>query len=279
MKQVLAMHDIASFGRASLVPVIAALSAAGHQCVPLPTAAFSTHMALPGWVSTDLNDFLLQALAQYKQLALRFDAIYAGYLNSEQQIDCVARAVQWLKDADGLALIDPVMGDGGKLYTAYTPALCARMRQLCRTAADILTPNVTEAAVLLEFPPDTFPEDINKVQAWAERLHKLYHAKVVLTGISFRESEIGVACFDGNEHILLQNERIGGYFPGTGDLFDSVLLGGLLNGQTLEKACRLAMAFVQDSIACTVAADANPLYGVQFEPLLGRLAAQHRSSV
>ena len=36
-KKVLALHDLSGFGRSSLVPIIAAISAAGHQCVPLPT--------------------------------------------------------------------------------------------------------------------------------------------------------------------------------------------------------------------------------------------------
>ena len=147
-KKVLALHDLSGFGRSSLVPIIAAISAAGHQCVPLPTAYFSTHMAIPGWETVDLTGVMPRVIDQYNRLGLQFESVYAGFLGSADQIDCVRDAVLRLKSENGTAFIDPVMGDNGEVYATYTPEMCTRMRELCEIA-DIITPNTTEAAILL----------------------------------------------------------------------------------------------------------------------------------
>ena len=164
-KKVLALHDLSGFGRSSLVPIIAAISAAGHQCVPLPTAYFSTHMAIPGCV-----------IDQYNRLGLQFESVYAGFLGSADQIDCVRDAVLRLKSENGTAFIDPVMGDNGEVYATYTPEMCTRMRELCEIA-DIITPNTTEAAILLDRDPASAPQNETEAQeclhglrAWEGRL-------------------------------------------------------------------------------------------------------------
>ena len=108
-KKVLALHDLSGFGRSSLVPIISVLSAFGHQCVPLPTAVFSTHMAIPGWVKSDLTGEMHPTIDQYDRLGLRFEAVYAGFLGSASQIDSVREAAERLKAENGLTLIDPVM--------------------------------------------------------------------------------------------------------------------------------------------------------------------------
>ena len=101
-KKVLALHDLSGFGRSSLVPIIAVLSAAGHQCVPLPTAVFSIHTAIPNWVTTDLTGAIQGTIEQYDALGLRFEAVYAGFLGSADQIDRVREAARRLKAVDGI---------------------------------------------------------------------------------------------------------------------------------------------------------------------------------
>lgn len=276
-KRVLALHDLAGVGRSSLVPIITLLSAAGHQCVPLPTAVFSSHMALPQWTTVDLTVYLGEAIAQYTALSLRFEAIYVGFLNHADQIASVRTAVAQLKAPAGCFLLDPVMGDNGRVYAAYTPALRQQLRELAHQA-DILTPNLTEAALLLGYAPDTLPADREQAQTWARQLGEQYQAQIIITGVAVpdvADTETGVVCFDGDTTSVLLHERIGGYYPGTGDIFTAVLLGCLLQGEPLAEACRFAGAFVRDSIRYTQAAQAEPLLGVQTEPLLGRIAARH----
>ena len=269
-KKVLALHDLSGFGRSSLVPIIAVLSAGGHQCVPLPTAVFSTHTAIPDWVTTDLTGAMQGTIDQYDRLGLRFESVYAGFLGSADQIDRVREAAERLKTPDGITLIDPVMGDNGKVYDTYTPEMCTRMRELCEIA-DIITPNTTEAAILLDWDPASKPRDPAEAWQWLRALRSRYGAQVVLTGLDFARGRVGTGCQSGEGGTISMHRRISRYYPGTGDLFASVMLAALLNGDKLADACEFAGEFVKDCIAYTAAQQTDPMHGVQFEKLLPRL--------
>ncbi len=269
-KKVLALHDLSGFGRSSLVPIIAVISAGGHQCVPLPTAVFSTHTAIPGWITTDLTDAMPGTIDQYDALGLRFEAIYAGFLGSADQIDCVGEAARRLKKADGMTLIDPVMGDNGKVYDTYTSEMCTRMRELC-AIADIITPNTTEAAILLDRDPSSKPRDADEAWEWLRALRTRYGAQVVLTGLDFEKGKVGSGCLSESDGTLSLHRRIDRYYPGTGDLFASVMLSAMLNGERLTAACEQAGEYVKDCIAYTLEQETDPMHGVQFEKLLHRL--------
>ena len=269
-KRVLALHDLSGFGRSSLVPIIAVISVGGHQCVPLPTAVFSTHTAIPGWITTDLTNAMLGTIDQYDALGLRFEAIYAGFLGSADQIDCVSEAAKRLKKVGGMTLIDPVMGDNGKVYDTYTSEMCIRMRELC-AIADIITPNTTEAAILLDRDPGSKPRDADEAWEWLRALRTRYGAQVVLTGLDFEKGKVGSGCLSENGGALSLHRRIDRYYPGTGDLFASVMLAALLNGERLTEACEQAGEYVKDCIAYTLEQKTDPMHGVQFEKLLYRL--------
>ena len=269
-KKVLALHDLSGFGRSSLVPIIAVLSAGGHQCVPLPTAVFSTHTAIPDWVTTDLTGAMQGTIDQYDRLGLRFESVYAGFLGSADQIDRVREAAERLKTPDGITLIDPVMGDNGKVYDTYTPEMCTRMRELCEIA-DIITPNTTEAAILLDWDPASKPRDPAEAWQWLRALRSRYGAQVVLTGLDFARGRVGTGCLSGEGGTISMHRRISRYYPGTGDLFASVMLAALLNGDKLADACEFAGEFVKDCIAYTAAQQTDPMHGVQFEKVLPRL--------
>lgn len=268
-KKVLALHDLSCFGRSSLVPITAVLSVMGHQCVPLPTAVFSTHTAIDGWVCADLTRSMHPMLAHFQNLGLRFDAVYSGFLGSAAQIDCVAEAAH-SKAPGGVFLVDPVMGDNGAVYTTYTPEMTARMSELC-ALADLITPNVTEAAILLGRRPDTRVRDRAEAEDWCAALYERYGAQIVLTGLDLAPGEVTVACCADGKTELVQHERLGGFYPGTGDIFASVLLGGLLAGGALTSSAARAGSFVRECIAFTAARHTDPMHGVQLEPLLGRL--------
>lgn len=276
-KKVLALHDLSGFGRSSLVPIIAVLSAGGHQCVPLPTAVFSTHTAIPNWVTTDLTSAMQGTIEQYDALGLRFEAVYAGFLGSADQIDRVREAAQRLKTPDGITLIDPVMGDNGKVYDTYTPEMCTRMRELC-AIADIITPNTTEAAILMDWDPCSRPRTAEEAWEWLRALRAQYGAKVVLTGLDFEQGKVGSGCLSDTGGTLSLHRRIDRYYPGTGDLFASVMLGALLNGHSLPAACERAGEYVKDCIAYTAEQQTDPMHGVQFEKLLYKLIGEQHEA-
>ena len=276
-KKVLALHDLSGFGRSSLVPIIAVLSAGGHQCVPLPTAVFSTHTAIPNWVTTDLTSAMQGTIEQYDALGLRFEAVYAGFLGSADQIDRVREAAQRLKTPDGITLIDPVMGDNGKEYDTYTPEMCTRMRELC-AIADIITPNTTEAAILMDWDPCSRPRTAEEAWEWLRALRAQYGAQVVLTGLDFEQGKVGSGCLSDTGGTLSLHRRIDRYYPGTGDLFASVMLGALLNGHSLPAACERAGEYVKDCIAYTAEQQTDPMHGVQFEKLLYKLIGEQHEA-
>ena len=267
-KKILALHDLAGLGRSSLVPIIAVLSAMGHQCVPLPTAVYSSHHGLPGWQGCGLTDRMRPALGQYTSLGLRFDAVYSGFLSSGEQIAIVAEAAARLNA--GLLIVDPVLGDNGRLYSSMTPALCAEMVSLCRRA-DVITPNSTEAAVLLGRRPDVSPEDDSEALEWVSQLHRRFGAAVVLTGLALHEGQLSIACCENGNASLLYHPRIGAYYPGTGDLFAAVLPGCMASGETAAEAARRAAGFVRECIAAAVQEGGDPLLGVPFEGKLRQL--------
>ncbi len=274
-KKILALHDLSCFGRSSLVPITAVLSAMGHQCVPLPTAVFSTHTAIDGWICADLTRSLHPMLVHFQELGLTFEAVYSGFLGSALQIDCVAEAAQ-CKAAGGLFLVDPVMGDNGEVYATYTPEMTARMGELC-ARADLITPNVTEAAILLGKRPDAVVRDAEEAADWCAALHERYHAQIVLTGLELSPGEITVACCADGNTAYIRHACLGGFYPGTGDIFASVLLGSLLGGASLTDSAAKAGTFVCACIGYTAAQHTDPMHGVQFEPLLGRLCPPQES--
>lgn len=270
-KKILAIHDLAGIGRSSLVPILSAIAAMGHQCVPLPTAVYSSHLGLPGWHGADLTQTMRHALRQYQELGMRFDAVYAGFLSSAEQVDIVAEAAEML--CAGRLIVDPVLGDNGRLYSSMTHALCDRMGGLCEKAS-VITPNSTEAAVLLGRNPSDTPADSGDARRWAEQLRERFGAAVVLTGLSLRPGEAAVACCDENGAQLLRHPRIDAYYPGTGDLFAAVLTGSLTHGETLTQAARRAATFVRLCIEETERQGSERLQGVRFEPLLYQLSPQ-----
>ena len=271
--RVAAIHDMSGFGRCSLTVAIPILSAMGVQCCPLPTAFLSTHTGgFEGFTFLDMTDEMPKVADHWASLGLTFQAIYSGFLGSERQIGVVEDFIHRFRGPDTVVVVDPVMGDHGKPYRTYTPELCGRMRDLA-AQADVITPNLTEAALLLEEDYADLPRDEEGLRAWLERLSLDGRRSVVLTGVSLRPGAIGAGCFDratGRIRFAMARQEPA-QFPGTGDLFASVVLGAMLRGEPLETAAQRAAEFVQRCAAHTLALGTPVLEGVQFEPLLGEL--------
>lgn len=275
--KVAAVHDLSGFGRCSLTVILPVLSAMGLQCCPILAAYLSTHMGFPPSshaVFLDMSDQLKQTVAHWAELGLSFQAIYSGFLSSERQIDSLEALIGHFRTSDTLVLVDPVMGDHGKPYRTYTPQLCRRMADLAEQA-DLITPNLTEAAILLGEDYHARPTDEAGTALWLERLSLDGRRSVVLTGVSFQEGLLGAGWLDrkGGSVQFSMARREPGSFGGTGDLFAAVLLGSLLGGHDLAASAEAAVQFVARCVAHTLALGTPPVEGVQFEPLLGELMA------
>ena len=271
--RVAAIHDMSGFGRCSLTVAIPILSAMGIQCCPLPTAFLSTHTGgFEGFTFLDMTDELPKVAAHWKSLGLEFQAVYSGFLGSERQIAIVEDFLREFRGADTAAVIDPVMGDHGEGYQTYTPAMCAGMARLAELA-DVITPNLTEAALLLGVPYDALPAGEAGCREIVERLSLDGRRSVVLTGASTAPELTGAMCFDAKtgRTEAVQTRRVPQEFHGTGDVFASVLTGALVQGASLPDAVRQAVDFVRACAERTAKAGIPMREGVEFEPLLGLL--------
>lgn len=270
--RIAAIHDLSCFGRCSLTIALPVLSAMGCQCCPLPTALLSAHTGFPGNTFLDLAAEMGRIAEHWAAMDLQFDAIYSGFLGSADQVDTVARFFDTFKKSDTAVIVDPVMGDHGTAYRTCTPELCRGMRVLAENS-DVITPNLTEAALLLDRPY----EEIRQSDAYevVRRLSLGGRRSVVLTGYFSEPGQTGALCFDrdSGESKAVQTPREPQDFSGTGDLFASVLAGGVARGVPLFQAAQAAADFVRDCIARTLAEGLTEQDGVDFEPLLGQLTS------
>lgn len=274
--RVAAIHDMSGFGRCSLTVAIPILSAMGIQCCPLPTAFLSTHTGgFQGFTFLDMTDEMPKVAAHWKSLDLRFQAIYSGFLGSERQIGIVEEFIRTFRTSDTLVVVDPVMGDYGKVYQTYTPGMCAGTARLAELA-DVITPNLTEAALLLGRPYDALPAGEDGYREIVERLSLEGRRSVVLTGAAAEPDLTGAVCFDAatGRTGAVQTKRVPREFHGTGDVFASVLTGALVDGADLFAAARQAVEFVRICGERTAAEGLPMREGVDFEPLLGLLMAR-----
>lgn len=264
-----AVHDLSCFGRCSLAVIMPILSCMGVQVCPLPTAVLSSHLG--GFKEIALCDFSdkIPGFSQHwRKEGISFDCIYSGFLASEHQIDMVSAFIDDFSVADPLVIIDPVMGDEGKLYSIYTPDMQKQMKKLlCK--ANIITPNYTEACFLLDERYD--PQNINlkQMQNWLIRLSRYGPRIVVMTGIHANGKIINIG-YDADRNRFWQADsyHIPVRYPGTGDIFASVLAGVLLKGGSLALAMKAAAGFVERCIQITFAAKTPVREGVLFESAL-----------
>lgn len=261
MKRVLSIQDLSCLGKCSLTVALPVLSAMGCSCSVLPTAVLSTHTAFPNPHVRSLTEDILPTAQHWKSVGAEFDAITVGYLSDPRQAE---KAAQVLDLFPGTVIVDPAMGDGGKLYSGLCAEQVDAMLALCRRA-EYLLPNLTEAALLTGLPYRE-EADTGYLRSLAQGLLDLGVNAAVITGFTRRDGQTGffAAHRDGRE-FSYHARRIGKHFHGTGDLFTAVFTGGLLSGKAVDESAALAARFVERVIAAT--GEGTP-FGIHFEPEL-----------
>lgn len=265
-RKILCIHDLSCIGRCSLSVVMPVLAAMGHQPVALPTAVLSTHTGGMG-TPVRLADpaYGAAALNHYASLGIVFDCIYTGYLATPEQAETAMKAFALWPDAK--KIVDPVLGDDGQRYTGISDELVDAVRALCRRA-DLILPNYTEAHLLLGRPIPADPALTDEqAQALAGDMLTFAPAAIV-TGLRIGKY---IACAGaGREPFVQKKLHLDRSFPGTGDLFGALVTGSLERGNALSAAADTAAEFVASAIQAT-AQDADPRFGVWFEPLLWKI--------
>lgn len=273
--RVAAIHDLSGYGRCSLSVIIPILAAMGVQTCPVPTAILSTHTGGFGDPEIrDLTDFVTPCLEHWKRLGVELDCIYSGFLASEQQASQVASFIKAWPNA--LAVVDPVMGDNGKPYRTVTPQIISQMSCLVKEA-DLITPNMTEACILLG---DTYTNEVlgrDKARSMLVRLSEKGPAYVVITGALVVPGKISNIGYDRERNAFWRVDcnLFPVFYSGTGDTFASVLVGGLLTGDSLPIAISRASRFVEIAAATAYGYNCDPREGVMIEKAIPWLIEQN----
>ena len=267
--RIAAVHDLCGYGKCSLGVAIPVLSAAGCDVCPVPTGLFSSHTAFPTFYMHDTTEMLSDYLDAWKAVGIDIDAVYSGFLGAPEQVDSIKRLYTDYPNA--LRVVDPVMADHGKVYPTYTPELCEAMGSLA-DGADILTPNLTEASIILgiEWPGQNIDDDT--VHKMIDALRERGAKNVVLKGIERGDGKIrNYVAGESVEFSETVNEKLPYMLHGTGDA--SALLAAIMAGKDLLTATKFASDFVVDAMKVTAHQPDYQNRGVSFEPLLGKISA------
>lgn len=276
VKKVAVINDLSGFGRCSLTAAIPVMSVMGVQPCPLPTAILTAQTGFKDFYCDDYTDHIDEFLNHWDKMDVCFDGILTGYFASERQIEKVLRFIKRFKTDDTKLLVDPIMGDGGEIYSAYTDELCKEVCILARHA-DVITPNLTELCVLtdrnyaeiiaIEQDDDFFAA----VKGMADSLLADGVGAVIVTGLD-RGEYIYNGVFEKARCYFNQSKAYKGRFSGTGDLFASTVCGAVVRGDDLDTAVKLAADFIEKAVADTIPDNIHPNHGVNFEQHLTMLA-------
>ncbi|WP_102400815.1 pyridoxamine kinase [Haloimpatiens massiliensis] len=276
VKRVAAIHDLSGFGRSSLTAIIPILSTMGIQVCPLPTAILSTQTdGFEDYSFLDLTDSMEGYINHWHKLKIDFDCIYSGFLGSPRQISIISNFIDLFKREHTLVVIDPVMGDNGELYNTMDISMIENMRNLIKKA-DIITPNITEAAYLIG-------ENLNKDSDVTEdlikncciRLSDLGPNIVIITSVPdlSNDKNTSVVAYNKEDNVFwkVSCKYIPTFYPGTGDSFTSVLIGSLLQGDSLPIALDRGVQFISTSIKASYGFKYPNREGVLLERVLDTL--------
>ncbi|WP_281772213.1 pyridoxamine kinase [Faecalitalea cylindroides] len=268
-KKIAVINDFSGFGRCSIAVALPIISTLKIQCCPLPTSIFSNHTGFDSFFFDDYTDKMPLYINEWKKLGLQFDGITSGFLGSKKQIEIVTQFFKDFKTKENIIIVDPVMGDYGKIYATYTKEMCEEMKKLVQYA-DIITPNITELCILTDTP---YQEKwkISELEKMTEELAEKGPEKIVVTGIVQKEF-IANFCYEkGKSPKILRCHRVGTQRSGTGDVFSSIIAADAVNQVPFDKSVKKASNFIKKCILRSIEMDIPVTDGVCFEELLQTL--------
>ncbi len=269
-KKIALVNDVTGFGRCSVAVALPIISALKVQCCFLPTAILSNHTGFDTFFFDDYTSKMRQYINSWKKINLKFDGICTGFLGSEEQIDIVIEFLETFKTENNIVIIDPVMGDYGKIYPTYTDAMCEKMQHLIKYA-DCITPNLTELCRLLNIPYPKEPPSPEELNNLCEEISKEGPSKIVITGLK-RDGDIENFIFEkGKEFKTIRVKKIGEDRSGTGDVFTSIVSASLVNGEDFAHCVDKAVNFISKALKFTTDLKLPTTYGVCFEEFLTEL--------
>ena len=272
-KKIVAVHDLSGVGRVSLSVVIPVLSSMGFNVCPLPTAILSNHTQYPHFSFLDLTEEMQKIIKEWKDLEIEFDTFYTGYLGSVRQVGIVENFISDFKKEDGLVIIDPVLGDNGRLYTNFDENMVMAMRDFVKMS-NVITPNLTELFCLLDRPYQIENEDV-ELKEYLLELSENGPEIVIITNVPVKNNPHVTSVYaynrKGNRFWKVTCPYLPAHYPGMGDTFTSVITGALMQGDSLPMALDRAAQFCYQGIRATYGYDHNTREGIMLEKVLQNL--------
>ncbi|MDO5044149.1 MAG: pyridoxamine kinase [Coriobacteriia bacterium] len=263
--RIAAVHDMCGYGNCSLTAAIPVLSAAGIDVLPVPTALFSSHTLYEDFVMLDTTDFLWNYLEMWKKIKVDLDGVYSGFLGSAQQVEIIQSLYKSYDHA--LRLVDPVMGDAGKMYPTYTQEMVDATKGLVKDA-DLLMPNLTEASLLteLEYKGQEISDD--EVKVYMDALLEMGAKNVIIKGIVRDKQIINFVQSANSELQKAPHKAHDFYIHGTGDLFASSAIAAIYAGKSVLEAAQFAGNLVYEAMIETKDQPEYDMRGVSHEKSL-----------
>lgn len=272
-KKVVGIHDLSGVGRVSLGVVIPILTSMGFQVSALPTAILSSHTQYPHFSFLDLTNEMRKIIAEWRKLEIEFDTFYSGYLGSSEQIQIVKDFILEFRKENNLVVIDPVLGDNGKLYTGFDDKIVEEMRRLV-SVADIITPNLTELSFLLDLRYEKEYSD-EKLKEYLLALSDKGPSIVIITSVPVindpHQTSVYAYNRKGNRFWKVTCPYLPAHYPGVGDTFTSVVTGAMMQGDSLPMALDRATQFCYQGIRATFGYEYDTREGILFEKVLHNL--------
>lgn len=254
MKQILLINDVVGYSHVGMVAMLPILTYLGHATYNLPTSLVSNTLDYGRFNVLDTTEYMRGVIPVWKELGFRFDAVCTGLMFSEEQARVVSDYCSELRQQGTTIFVDPIMGDGGRLYNGITQRQVELMRDMVGVA-DLIFPNYTEACYLTDTPYKADGMTWDEAVAMLDRLVEIGTRSALITSatVDGRHCVLGKRALqpvgfaqlsDDGPYFRLDYEEIPGLFHGTGDIFSAVLIGHLLNGEMLRQSTRTAMDVV-----------------------------------
>lgn len=269
LKKVAFINSLSCFGKSSLLAAFPIMATAKVQSGFIPTQLVSANTLNGDYAFRNLTDDILPIARHWNSENISFDALLISALNDEDQIFSVVNACKLISNDDTQIVVDPAMGDNGKLYKNLSNDFPKKMLELCKTAY-ILIPNVTEACLLsgIEYKEDYDQEYIANL---VETLSEITGAKIVLTGVTFDSRKIGVAVYRSGLLQYIFCDKVPAHYKGSGDIFSAAFMASRMNGRSIRAAAEIAQNFICCSIKHSFENGIPETEGIDFESHLPNL--------
>lgn len=244
-KKILLINDLSGYGKVALSVMIPILSHMKYQVFNLPTALVSNTLDYGKFDILDTTDYMKNTIKVWDELNFSFDAICTGFITSAKQAELVYEYCKIQKEKGTIIVVDPIMGDNGVLYNGISKEVITYMKKLC-AVADVIIPNISEACFMTGIKSNKSIYSRKDISEIVGNLERLGSNSIVITSVNL-EGNLGTIIKekDSSDWKCLGYTEIPVRFPGTGDIFTSIVSGNILKGKSLESAVKSAMFAIE----------------------------------